>query len=908
MKVKICAAFMGLFFMSVAVSPAQKTQKKPIPKQSIQEPLGATTIDKSRLAVLGRIHFHSIHFYGSGSTSRYGYTPQQPGAPYDLWLELRNRGKVPWANVVLRLRRPYNITPYNAIAIWIRSSRPGLRLWMGLHDATWTDKERPQARTDVIPTAGLLNQQFVQLIIPLSKIYSEAPFDATQVSQITFEYGSDTVGNPQNSTIYVAGIAFLADAVSPTRVRMWTQNSRVARIYPLPSQALDPSFNRGKLPKGIEPAPLASQKRPAADPSSQILLMPDAPAALTFVQQGIRIRKSNAPSTLPPAKMEPQKIDPDTIPKKDSPRSVKDALAWKDQISHHYRAKFNRLGKAARYWRARVQLLQSDAFLLYVNAVEVLPFFGRTPSRYAILSSPLFKDKGGASFFTEFPISVSGQSLILMFVFAIWMTRRRTKLSAMYPLQNAVRQVLWPPSPAKRPKRRESDRQFWRQMGAKRVRHAWLSPFQVSLKRRSEEDHYGEGFLKRQIMLARRENVFVYPSLCFVRTVFYHQAFFTNPRLYLTKPIPHADRHLSDEQLRTKHIGYFPIWLPPSRQREHNLPQRLLVAYGKIPGQIASHDSIQYDISSKELRDMASRVIERFVAITEGVRVEGAAFMLNSNLKKFGLHPSQPAETPQREFWPEIISSIKTKFPSFVFVADSVGADYKAICDMGFDFFENDHLRDVLLNQIRLELVGRLPKLIQEMEPYLSRSIYNAVPLLHQEQPMGLINLQKRLTLALLSMMPGIMQYDGNWPEDLDGFFDWRQTLPVLRKGAFAMLETGSPSCFAFARWIGRSLYIFVANFSVNANETYIRFDALLPSIDKSKLFLFSDAWYGAAFSRSLPTETKGGPVTAVLGKDLSEMGLPVSLSGLSMRAFHITFPRAIPNGVSPKIQHVHKA
>src|SRR5204863_2273205 len=130
----------------------------------------------------------------------------------------------------------------------------------------------------------------------------------------------------------------------------------------------------------------------------------------------------------------------------------------------------------------------------------------------------------------------------------------------------------------------------------RKITWAWISPYQAFVERDPADEHHGEAFLRRQVKAARKSGVRLFPSLCFVRSIFHFDTFLANPQLYMTKTIPSSEIHLSDEELRVRYIGYFPVWVPPYWQKHQSLPQKLLVAYGKLLGLMATSDSVHFNL------------------------------------------------------------------------------------------------------------------------------------------------------------------------------------------------------------------------------------------------------------------------------------------------------------------------
>jgi hypothetical protein len=414
----------------------------------------------------------------------------------------------------------------------------------------------------------------------------------------------------------------------------------------------------------------------------------------------------------------------------------------------------------------------------------------------------------------------------------------------------------------------------------------------------------------RQIGLAKEHGIRLFPSLCFARTVFQYETFLANPRIYSFKHVAPSDRHFSDQELRTKNIGYFPVWIPPFWQRQHALPERVLVAYGKLPGVSQSSDSVQFLLTSSDLRKYAIETIERFAQVTNGVRIEGAAAMLNSALMRFWHIPlTEQQRTKAGEFWADVIRAVRVKHPDFVFVADHAGADAKLLRDLGFDFFENDQLRETLTHQIRLETIGNLPSLMTPPNSsHLERSIHDLSPLLGASVPTHANQRHNLLASLILSLLPGALQHDGSVPSAFGKFLKTLGTTPLFRNGNFLLLTADSPSVLAFARWDHRTLYVAVANLSSQSQTANINIQPFLSGFTPNAMYLFNDVLHGTSYLKDLPTESSGEPALAVMGQDVYDTGLPVILTAHSLRLFSVNMKKTIRNETPSKIRQLHQA
>ncbi len=501
--------------------------------------------------------------------------------------------------------------------------------------------------------------------------------------------------------------------------------------------------------------------------------------------------------------------------------------------------------------------------------------------------------------------------LVLLNFFAYFLFRRSRALLD----QSASRflyEIRWPVVFESVASHFMNEKKFWKELAGLGMRLAWVSPFQIKAEYITDTDeYYAESFLHRQIQLAKSAGIDLMPSLCFARTLFHYEIFLRQPHLHLTRQVPVSDRHYSDEELRIKHIGFFPVWIPPFWQKKHNLPERLLVAYGKLPGMMPTSDGVQFNLSSPELREFAIRLIERFAKQqAKGVRIEGATALLVSSLMKYWRIKSIPDNTEKAafEFWEEVISTVKTKYPNFLFIADGAGADSAKLRSLGFDFFENNQLREILINQIRLEKVGNLELLLTgPMANNLDRSIHDLTSLLTSNE-VALKKQQNILASLVLSLLPGLIQHPGiTGGFELYQFLSQISKIPVLKHGNFKYLPTTSPSAMAFARYDSRIIYLAVVNFSLKTQSVAVGLEPFSDRFKEKSMVLFNDFLHGASYLRDLLADTTRDPALAVLGQDLRDNGLNVTIPGLSLRLLSVSLKQHVSHeSDASKIHKLH--
>jgi len=166
---------------------------------------------------------------------------------------------------------------------------------------------------------------------------------------------------------------------------------------------------------------------------------------------------------------------------------------------------------------------------------------------------------------------------------------------------------------------------------------------------------------------------------------------------------------------------------------------------------------------------------------------------------------------------------------------------------------------------------------------------------------------QNLLTCEVMGLLPGTLQQEVGVGQALGQFFKRITRIPALNHGKFLMLKASSGSIMAFARWNSRQLIIVAANFSMRTQSVQIYLDPFLGSFQQDTPHLFNDVLHGSSFVQDIPAESSGEPAHAILGQDLYDSGLPLTISGLSLRLFSVKLTRPISHEPVSKLRQVYK-
>jgi glycosidase len=128
------------------------------------------------------------------------------------------------------------------------------------------------------------------------------------------------------------------------------------------------------------------------------------------------------------------------------------------------------------------------------------------------------------------------------------------------------------------------------------------------------------------------------------------------------------------------------------------------LAHGKDPYFAGWTDTLQIDYRRRETRQAMIEQLEKVAARCDGVRCDMAMLLLNDVFEKTWAHvpamnaQGEPIEACADEFWWTAIGAIKSKFPSFLFLAEAYWDLENRLCDLGFDFAYDKKVYDHLVH------------------------------------------------------------------------------------------------------------------------------------------------------------------------------------------------------------------
>jgi len=297
-----------------------------------------------------------------------------------------------------------------------------------------------------------------------------------------------------------------------------------------------------------------------------------------------------------------------------------------------------------------------------------------------------------------------------------------------------------------------------------------------------------------------------------------------------------------------------------------------IFAHGRDPNFPGWTDTIQINAFSREARIKTINTLLGIAEVCDGVRCDMAMLMTNRIFSKTWGEKAGPIL--EKEFWEEIITAVKNKFPNFLFIAEVYWDMEWDLQQQGFDFCYDKRLYERLAhenaNTIKEHLkadINHQNKLVRFIE-------------IHDElravEKYGVDRSQAAALVALT--VPGArLVHEGQ----MEGFkiklpvqLGRRQTEEV-NQGLlefYQNLLTIIPGIeFTNANWSLCRIEMIVVNFSPYFSKAHIKIDSLYYGSDKWK---FKDLLNKNEFQFE--------------GKDLDEYGLYVELEAWKGHIFNI--------------------
>jgi hypothetical protein len=323
-----------------------------------------------------------------------------------------------------------------------------------------------------------------------------------------------------------------------------------------------------------------------------------------------------------------------------------------------------------------------------------------------------------------------------------------------------------------------------------------------------------------------------------------------------------------------EHPEYF---IRGSADDERNDPSSYLdlggtvCACGRDPYFPAWPDVLQLNAFAPGLRNAAIETVSSIAQQCDGIRCDMAMLFLNPTFER--TWGSRAGPRPATEYWPNVISAIKNKYPNFLFIAEAYWDLEWELQQQGFDFCYDKKLYDRLehshAESVRLHLCADLAyqnKLLRFIENHdepraaatfspskqravaLTTATLAGIKLFHEGQFEG----RKVRLPVFLGRRP-------NEPVDSDLQRFYRMLLetvnrPVFRQGQWSLCErTGWPDNASFQNlvawtWLkNEDRYLIIVNLSDSPAQAVVQFPSSEASDGTWQLF---DVLSGTTYER----------------------------------------------------------
>lgn len=117
-------------------------------------------------------------------------------------------------------------------------------------------------------------------------------------------------------------------------------------------------------------------------------------------------------------------------------------------------------------------------------------------------------------------------------------------------------------------------------------------------------------------------------------------------------------------------------------------------ALGKDPQYEPWIDVVQLNAFSDSLRSEAARILKSIATLADGVRCDMAMLLLNQVFSE--TWGSRCGDVPKTEYWQQVISEVRIKYPDFLFIAEAYWHSEDELMALGFDYVYDKEFYDFL--------------------------------------------------------------------------------------------------------------------------------------------------------------------------------------------------------------------
>ncbi|MFW9827877.1 MAG: alpha-amylase family glycosyl hydrolase [Candidatus Thorarchaeota archaeon] len=322
-----------------------------------------------------------------------------------------------------------------------------------------------------------------------------------------------------------------------------------------------------------------------------------------------------------------------------------------------------------------------------------------------------------------------------------------------------------------------------------------------------------------------------------------------------------------------------------------------IFAYGRDPNFAPWTDVIQINAFSQKARLKTIDALSNLAELCDGVRCDMAMLVTNEIFNKtWGV---KAGSIPDKEFWEEIIPSIKKKYPHFLFIAEVYWDMEWELQQQGFNFCYDKRLYDRLANQSAETIVDHL-QADWTYQRRLIRFIEN-----HDEvRAVKKFGEEKSLAAAIIAFtLPGARLINegqtngykiklpvqlGRYPNELvnENVMEFYQKLlssipdREFENGSWSLCKTervnsnesSYSDVIAYLWWVNGEFRLIVVNYSSKMTKAHVRIKPF--NFDASNKWDFIDLLTNKIYTYK--------------GQDLFKYGLYVELNGWKGHIFDI--------------------
>jgi glycosidase len=192
--------------------------------------------------------------------------------------------------------------------------------------------------------------------------------------------------------------------------------------------------------------------------------------------------------------------------------------------------------------------------------------------------------------------------------------------------------------------------------------------------------------------------------------------------------------------------------------REYFQASNGIFCKGRDPFFPAWQDVAQLNAYSLDYRKAAARQLTQIGSLCDGLRCDMAMLMLNRVFSY--TWQTRAGEAPQTEFWKDVISEARVKFPDMIFIAEAYWDLEWDLLQVGFDYCYDKRLYDRLIHE-SAETIRQHIEADADFQSHLLRFIENH----DEDRAAAILSIPQLKAASVLAVsLPGAaLLYEGQW-------------------------------------------------------------------------------------------------------------------------------------------------